>query len=1736
PAARRPASRTTRLLVRPLEGRIVPTAFTVTNPNDAGPGSLRQAILDANASPGADAIGFDPAAFGSAQTISLLTALPTISDSVSITGPALVNGQPQLTVRRDPAAAAFRVFDVSGPGTLTVALANLTVSGGKTSEPGAGIQNADEAITLTNAVVSGNSTSGYGGGVQAGAGSLTVAGGTIVNNTAYAGGGIDVGTGAVTLTNSTVAGNLAGFGGGMSATGGGSLTVSGSTVAANAAGPGGGFYLYTGAGLTLTNSSVTGNTAGNSGGGVFGLGSNAVSVTNSTVSGNSTASDGGGVALPSGISSLAVLGSSLFGNSATGRGGGIYFGNTVAAGGLTVRNSTVAANTAASGGGIGLGGLNGTLQVQNSTIAANTATTTATAAGQGGGGIGMVSVSGLSGATATIQLQSTIVAGNAASNGRPDLAAPTATTATVTADDSLIGVADAGFTLAAGSANNLTGTAAAPLDPRLAPLGDYGGATFTEAVLPGSPAIDHGSNPTGLLTDQRGAARTVGAAPDVGAVEHVPGTPFAVAGAFADVVTTPGGTAYQFAVTYYDDMGMDVTTLGGGDVRVTGPNGFSATATLVGVDNTGTGSPRTATYSVVPPGGSWDGADNGTYAVTVQGNQVFNTAGTAAAAATVGTFRAVLPTTFTVTTLADDGPGSLRDAIARANALAPTADTIVFDPALFAAGPGTVSLLTALPTIADSVSIVGPTLINGQPRLTVRRSPAATTPFRVFDINGPGTLTVSLSNLAVSGGSTTSAPASAAYGAGIQIADEIVALTNVVVTGNKTPTLGAGIFVAANGRLFADGCTFSANTVTGGGGGAGGGVYLGPAAALTLTNSTITGNVAQAGGGLYGTSANTVSIVNSMISGNSATGYISFGPGRGGGAFVRGSLTVVGSAVSGNRAVPLIGGAASSGGGGLYVVGGTTGGLTVRDSTISGNSAGSGGGVAVTGGGLTVQGSTVSGNTAGAGGGVYFAGAAAAGSTVRDSTISANTAATGGGIRLAGFTGLLLVQNSTISANTATTTDATAGEGGGGIAMRSNSGTGTAAATLLLQSTVVAGNVAANGRADMAAPTGPNVTVTADHSLIGVADTGFTLSAASANNLTGTAAAPLDARLAPFGEYGGPRLTLAPLPGSPVIDHGTNPANLATDERGTPRVIGAAADIGAVEHDPAVPFAARGSLPDVISIPGGTSYQFTVTYYDDVAIGVATLGGADVVVTGPNGFSAPATLVGVDAPTNGSPRTATYAMTPPGGAWDGPDNGTYTVVVQANQVFNTAGAPVPAATLGTFRVTVATTFTVTTVADSGPGSLRDAITQANALTPTTDTIVFDPALYAAGPATISLRTALPTITESLTIAGPGSGLVIVVRDPTRTDFGDAFVANGPGTLAVTMSGLTLSVGINGGSESVTLTDMAMRNTGRALATVGGTLTVRNSTFTGNGRGIAVSSGGSLLLDSSTVSGNSTSGAFEFGGGVLVTGAVGPGGVVIRNATISGNAATSGGGVAVRDLVGTVLIQNSTITGNTATSFGTFGLYGGGGIVAASATAQGAVVLQSTIVAGNVQTAGPALRPDIWATPGTVTVTADHSLIGVADTVTLSPASTGNRVGTAAAPLDPLLDPLADNGGPTLTHLPLPGSPAIDGGSNPAGLAADQRGGPRVSGFAPDVGAVEGASPGLPVAAAGPTPPVLAADGTAYQFTVTYADDVAIAAGSLDGGDVVVTGPNGFTAPAALVGVDSTADGTPRTAT
>jgi hypothetical protein len=107
-----------------------------------------------------------------------------------------------------------------------------------------------------------------------------------------------------------------------------------------------------------------------------------------------------------------------------------------------------------------------------------------------------------------------------------------------------------------------------------------------------------------------------------------------------------GGAAdFTFRITYADAAGVDASTVlsNGSAVRVTGPAGFSRLATFVGLSSSTDGTPRTATYRLAAPGGTWDAADAGAYTVHVQEAQVSDVNHNFVAAGAVGTIDVVRP-------------------------------------------------------------------------------------------------------------------------------------------------------------------------------------------------------------------------------------------------------------------------------------------------------------------------------------------------------------------------------------------------------------------------------------------------------------------------------------------------------------------------------------------------------------------------------------------------------------------------------------------------------------------------------------------------------------------------------------------------------------------------------------------------------------------------------------------------------------------------------------------------------------------------------------------------------------------------------------------------------------------------------------------------------------------------------------------------------------------------------------
>jgi hypothetical protein len=382
-------------------------------------------------------------------------------------------------------------------------------------------------------------------------------------------------------------------------------------------------------------------------------------------------------------------------------------------------------------------------------------------------------------------------------------------------------------------------------------------------------------------------------------------------------------------------------------------------------------------------------------------------------------------------------------------------------------------------------------------------------------IDGAGGLSVgtaTLTNCAVSGNHST-------RGDGGGIRGGTVNLTNCTVSGNSGGS-GGGIQVNTATLIRT---TVSGNFSRGFGGGL-------QASTATLTSCTVSGNTATFGGG--GMECNTATLTRSTVSGNAAAG-------RNGGGISAGTVTLIGSAVSGNHAF--------TGGGGISATMATLMGSTVRD-----NTAGSDGGGITASTTATLTNSTVSGNFASLFGGGISGGTA----TLTGSTLSGNTASNGGGLEASRMT----LTNCTVSGNTAI------GGNGGGLEAgaltllnvtvtdnRAHDGGGVFLApggTSSVRNSIIAGNLVdlTGTRPDVA-----GAFLSLGHNLIGdgSGSTGFVNG--GNGDMVGTADDPIDPRLGPLANNGGPTRTHALLAGSPAIDHGDSAGAPATDQRGVAR-------------------------------------------------------------------------------------------------------------------------------------------------------------------------------------------------------------------------------------------------------------------------------------------------------------------------------------------------------------------------------------------------------------------------------------------------------------------------------------------------------------------------------------------------------------------------------------------------------
>jgi Ca2+-binding RTX toxin-like protein len=491
-------------------------AFSVTNTNDSGAGSLRQAVEDADAAAGADTITFSPAVTGA---IVLTSGEISIDDAaLTIQGP----GASRLAIDGNNASRLFTI--PGGDANRTTVISGLTLRNG-------------------------NAGSGSGGAIR-----MTGTGGTL------------------TLSDSVVSGNEAGDDGGALYTADGTVNALNTVFTGNAAGDdGGSAFLDANQKIqTWRNVTISGNTAGGDGGGImFYSLYNATLVENSTISGNTAGRTGGGVYLyktgdddvPSGSPSVVIRGTTISGNTAVDGGGGVYFDQDNGDFERAVRfeNSTISGNTSTTGPGGGVylpntdltSNPEGTVTFDSTTVVNNSA--------PNAGGLFRKEA---------VTLTNSIVANNA----NADLGDSIGATGAYSLAFSLVENAGTAAASQAVPGSNLLG-----VDPRLGPLASNGGPTRTHLPLAGSPVRDAGS--TSLTVDQRGLTRPFqlvavpdATAPgadgsDIGAAEVV--ITAKCGGRTATIVAEPGqvtkGTAGKDVIV--GTSGADrIKGLGGNDV------------------------------------------------------------------------------------------------------------------------------------------------------------------------------------------------------------------------------------------------------------------------------------------------------------------------------------------------------------------------------------------------------------------------------------------------------------------------------------------------------------------------------------------------------------------------------------------------------------------------------------------------------------------------------------------------------------------------------------------------------------------------------------------------------------------------------------------------------------------------------------------------------------------------------------------------------------------------------------------------------------------------------------------------------------------------------------------------------------------------------------------------------------------------------------------------------------------
>jgi hypothetical protein len=702
--------------------------------------------------------------------------------------------------------------------------------------------------------------------------------------------------------------------------------------------------------------------------------------------------------------------------------------------------------------------------------------------------------------------------------------------------------------------------------------------------------------------------------------------------------------------------------------------------------------------------------------------------------------------------------------------------------------------------------------------------------------------------------------------------------------------------------------------------------------------------------------------------------------------------------------------------------------LTVNNCIVSGNTAGTGGGIYAAGGTLTINSSAITGNSGSRGGGIhiYFSSDIV---TITNSTISGNSGfVSGDGIY---NTDVMTVTNSTISGNS-----------GSGVY---NGGSGTTN----LRNTIVANN----GSSDLQFNGG---TINAENTLI--ESTLTQINGTNTNNLTGDPL--LDSNL---------RLTS----GSPAINAGNNTfiSGVTTDFAGNPRVQQGVVDLGAYESSllPQVTTTFVTVSPSAFTLAEGTNANFTITRTGSTASALTVNA---LIFQQPNAL--------------GQPLTTLEDYTLSGGSISG-QNGSITVTIPAGQasvnvnmaatddvsaeadnwlifeVVNGADYDTGATTIS--KATIPAADTVVTVVSRYDGSLRQAIANANAF-PGPDTITF----------TVSgvINDANLIITDTLTIEGSG----ITLDNGYSISGTSVSLMRIPAGATVTINNMTFSRGWSVGGL------------GGSINNNGSTVTINNSTFTlsraGNGSsGIGYgalhnSNAGTMIVNNSVFIDNFgylTSPAY----GSAITNRQSSS-LTINNSVFLSNQATYGGAIASIDGGGSVYIANSTFSANEGQ--GTIYVDGGTLTLVNSTLSDGSNIgiqhVSGTVTVNNSIVANSGGGSDCAGS-----ITANYSLIETTAGCTISG---GNNI-TAQ---DPNLGAFSTNHYPLNTGSPAidAGSNALAVNAGGGALATDILGSTRIQGTAVDLGSYETPFIALPEVTLSSPTIFTTVEGSSANFSIT----------------------------------------------